>query len=228
MNGAVAATQELTGAAARREKGRQEMRELILREARRLLTEQGPEAVSMRAIARAIGYTPGALYEYFTAKEDVFEALYFEGTDGLSGWMKAAKAAIPAGTSTSETLRALGRGYRDFARSQPELFRLVLGPETRRPRRKLEAPEGEERPGFDTLVQTIEEGIARGDVVPAPPLAIAVACWSLVHGFVVLELNGHFGEFGTAEAPERAADDLFEVALNGIAYGFLHRPNHES
>src|SRR5262245_52695197 len=82
----------ITGAAARREKGRQEMRGAILAEARRLLTEQGAEAVSMRAIARAIGYTPGALYEYFPAKEDVFHALYFEGTDGLAGRMDAARA----------------------------------------------------------------------------------------------------------------------------------------
>src|SRR5688500_14184005 len=101
------------------------MRALILREARRLLTEQGPEAVSMRAIARAIGYTPGALYEYFPAKEDIFETLYFEGSDGLAGRMLAMKAAIPAGTPTRETLKALGRAYRAFAHEQTELFRLV-------------------------------------------------------------------------------------------------------
>ena len=155
MVGTVEATTRLTGAAARREKGRQEMRELILREARRLLTEQGPDAVSMRAIARAIGYTPGALYEYFPAKEDIFETLYFEGTDGLAGRMLATKAAVPTGTPTIEVLNALGRAYRVFAHEQPELFRLVFGPETKRPKGEGAADADEERPGFDTLVATI-------------------------------------------------------------------------
>ena len=225
MNGAVAATKDLTGAAARREKGRQEMRELILREARRLLTEQGPEAVSMRAIARAMGYTPGALYEYFAAKEDIFEALYFEGADGLAGRMQAAKAAIPPATSTVEALKALGRAYRAYAHEHPQLFRLVFGPEARRPHRKLNPGEDEERPGFDVLVATIEEGIARDEVVSLPPLAIAVACWSMVHGFVTLELNGQFGDAGAGDAPSPAVDGLFEIALDGLSYGVLHRPS---
>jgi AcrR family transcriptional regulator len=222
MTGSIVASTGLTGAAARRQRGRQEMRALILDEARRLLTEQGPDAVSMRAIARAIGYTPGALYEYFAAKEDVFDALYFEGTDGLAGRMMAAKAAIPLATSTVESLKALGRGYRAYAHEQPELFRLVFGPEGKRARHKLDEPFDGDRPGFDTLVATIEEGIARGEVVDKPALAIAVACWSLVHGFVVLELNGHFGEAGPAGS-ERPADALFEVAIDAVSYGVLRR-----
>jgi AcrR family transcriptional regulator len=211
----------ITGAAARREKSRQEMRELILAEARRLLTEEGAEAVSMRAIAQAIGYTPGALYQYFPAKEDIFHALYFEGTDGLAGRMAAAKAAIPPETPTSDALRALGRAYRAYAHEQPELFRLVFGPENARPHHKLNA-EPDERPGFDTLVATIEEGIARGEVVPQPPLALAVACWAIVHGFVVLEMNGHLGDLAD---PEEAAkrELLFAVATERIGYGVLKR-----
>jgi AcrR family transcriptional regulator len=223
MKGAIDETSDgatparLTGAAARREKGRQEMRAAILAEARRLLTEQGPDAVSMRAIARAIGYTPGALYEYFPAKEDIFHALYFEGADGLAGRMAAAKAAIPPGTPSLAALKNLGRAYRAFAHEQPELFRLVFGPPHERPRHKLKADPGE-RPGFDTLVATIEEGIARGDVVPLPPLALAVACWAQVHGFVVLELNGHLGDLDDpADAAQREA--LFAVAADRIAYG---------
>lgn len=215
----------LTGAAARREKGRQEMRAAILREARRLLTDEGAEAVSMRAIARGIGYTPGALYEYFAAKEDIFHALYFEGTDGLAGRMLATKAAIPPETPTVDALRTLGTAYRTFAHQQPELFRLVFGAAGDRPRAKTHhgGPSDGERPGFDALVETIQEGIARGEVVPMPALPLAVACWSLVHGFVVLEMNGHLGDIhGDAEAAARR-DALFAIAADRIAFGVLRR-----
>ena len=67
------------------------MRAAILDEARRLLTEEGASALSMRAIARALGYSPAALYEYFPGKEDIFNALYFEGAGGLAGRIVAVR-----------------------------------------------------------------------------------------------------------------------------------------
>src|SRR5262249_8701298 len=44
-------------------------REIILAAARRVFAEQGLEGASMRAIATAAGYTPGALYFHFKSKE---------------------------------------------------------------------------------------------------------------------------------------------------------------
>ena len=43
----------------------------ILQTARRLLVEQGPEAVSLRAIAREMGMTAPALYRYFGSHEEL-------------------------------------------------------------------------------------------------------------------------------------------------------------
>src|SRR5687768_17769497 len=100
---ASAADVPLSGAALRREQGRREMRAAILDEARRLLTEEGPAALSMRAIARALGYSPAALYEYFPSKEDIFAALYFEGAGGLAGEMLAVRDAVPADSSVPAT-----------------------------------------------------------------------------------------------------------------------------
>ena len=117
----------MTGAAARRERGRREMREQILDAARRIVREEGIESLSMRAVARAIGYSPAALYEYFPAKEDVIDALYFEGAEGLDGRMRDAMAALPPEASATATFTYLGRAYRAYAHDQPELYRLVLG-----------------------------------------------------------------------------------------------------
>lgn len=208
----------LTGAAARREQARSEMRQAILAEARRLLTEEGANALSMRAIARALGYSPAALYEYFPAKEDIFAALYFEGADGLAGRMSAAIAALPPDATAYATLGALGAAYRDFAHTQPELFRLVFGGQG--------APHGQEvdpdgpRPGFDQLVDSIARGIAAGAIVDLPPTALAITCWSTVHGFTVLEMNGFI--------PADQSDDLYALILDRILYGILNRDEGES
>jgi AcrR family transcriptional regulator len=47
----------------------------IIQTARRLLVQQGPEAVSLRAIAREMGMTAPALYRYFGSHEDLLRHL---------------------------------------------------------------------------------------------------------------------------------------------------------
>ena len=223
----------LSGAALRREQGRREMRAAILDEARRLLTEEGASALSMRAIARALGYSPAALYEYFPSKEDIFAALYFEGAGGLAGRLVAVRKSMPADSSVRATLHEMGRAYRDYAHEQPELFRLVFGDSARHGQR----PSNDlgERPGFDDLVASIEDGIASGEIDAPVAEPIAVSCWSIVHGFVVLEIAGFLGHLEAcptqAEAdPEPdsyrgrpAPDELFDMVLDRILLGVLAR-----
>ena len=233
------ATAIMTGAAARRERNRREMRESILTAARRIVSEQGVEALTMRALAQAIGYSPGALYEYFPAKEDLCGCLYFEGSGGLAERMRDTVAAVPSNGSALDRMRALGHAYRAYAHEQPELFRLVLG--NRRP----EFTEGftphdpkdpddrelpEEKDAFGLLVDVARDGVARGEFATMSPVTIAVAAWAAVHGFVILELTGHL----TSDAPPalvamRAAgggpslDDLFGAALELCARGVQRR-----
>ncbi len=208
-----------TAAVARRQKGRLEMREAILVAARRILAEEGVDALSMRAVARAIGYSPAALYEYFTAKEDLEEALYFGGADGLEGRMQATLTSLAPSTTSAEALTALGHAYRAFARDQPELFRLIFY------RRGSYVPaskpgEAGSNGGFGALLEVITRGIENGEFVPVPPPVLAVTAWSMVHGFVVLELSGYLAGGGPAadsldnvtEPP--SLDHLFAISLD--------------
>ena len=45
--------------------------EEITATARRLLVEQGPEAMSLRAIAREMGMTAPGLYRYYSSREEL-------------------------------------------------------------------------------------------------------------------------------------------------------------
>ncbi len=54
-----------TGAKGRRERYSDEMRADILRAAREIIAAEGAGALSIRGIARRIGYSAPALYEYF-------------------------------------------------------------------------------------------------------------------------------------------------------------------
>lgn len=224
----------LSGAALRREQSRREMRVAILDEARRLLTNEGASALSMRAIARALGYSPAALYEYFERKEDILVALYFEGADGLAGHMGAVRASMMPGDSVDVMLPRMGRAYRAYAQGNPELFRLVFGGAARDEQHHLE--DDGERPGFDELVAVIEQGVASGEIDFPAAEPLAVACWSMVHGFVVLEIAGFLkadkdpGPNGLPEGQDRIprfgrpdADALFDLVLDRCLHGVLAR-----
>src|ERR1700730_14788743 len=65
-------------AAARRERYRQETRSEILSAAREIFVRHGFEGFSMRTLAREVGCSLGAIYLYFTSKEELFDVLVEE------------------------------------------------------------------------------------------------------------------------------------------------------
>ena len=177
----------LTGAAARRAQNRTEMRGAILAEARRMVDEGGFAQLSMRAIARGLGYSPGALYEYFPDREAILRGLYFDGTGGLGDTMQMALDQLPDGTDPRTTVHILGIAYRTYALDHAELYRLTFG--------ALACPpmpdKDDNRPeSFGLLVTALQHGVETG-VFAGDPLSMAVTCWAAVHGFVSLELSGH-------------------------------------
>jgi AcrR family transcriptional regulator len=59
----------------RRDRLRAATKDEIVQTARRLLVRDGPEAVSLRAIAREMGMTAPGLYRYFTSREELVRHL---------------------------------------------------------------------------------------------------------------------------------------------------------
>ncbi|MBA2775100.1 MAG: TetR/AcrR family transcriptional regulator [Chloroflexia bacterium] len=221
-------SQGLTGASARRERGRQEMRVAILEAAARIMETDGIDGLTIRAVAEAVAYSPGALYEYFDSKEAILKALYFGGADGLGAQCERAVASLPPESSAIDAIVALGRAYRAYALDHPDLYRLVFGGWTTPPlAAAVECEEEESRGGFGTLADVASRGIAEGTLVDLPPAVIAVTTWATVHGFVSLELTGHLtGGDGPGMPPaspevgRQTRDQLFEALLRMALYGF--------
>lgn len=230
--------QLLTGASARRERGRHEMRTAILEAAARIMETDGIDGLTIRAVADAVAYSPGALYEYFDSKETILKSLYFGGADGLGMQCERAVTSLPPESNAIDAIVALGHAYRAYALKHPDLYRLVFGGLKTPP--QLPPVECEEEPsqgGFGTLADVASRGIAEGTLVDFPPAAIACTAWAAVHGFVSLELTGHLtGGDGpgippsSPEAGRHVRDDLFEALIRMALFGFVkeeHRPLSE-
>ena len=101
-----------------------DLRRLILDTTRHLLVRDGYKSLSMRKIARAVGFSATSLYLYFENKDDLFHALVDEGMAQLHAAMQevgTARVEDPV-----ERLRALCKCYIDFGLRQPEYYEVMF------------------------------------------------------------------------------------------------------
>jgi len=99
-----------------------ELRHLILQSARQIVESAGLKALSARAIAKDVGYSPGTLYNVFSNLDELL--LTIQGA--LLEEAVAELQAIPPGPNGKIDLRALSDAYISFALRNRELWNLLL------------------------------------------------------------------------------------------------------
>ncbi|MGQ0839504.1 TetR/AcrR family transcriptional regulator [Actinokineospora sp.] len=110
--------------ATRRERGRADTDREIRRHARTLLVSDGPQAVTLRAIAREVGITAPALYRYYASREDLLEHLRNDVCADLAAELAGDLDRVPA--DHIEQVLAICRGFRRWALAHPQEFILVF------------------------------------------------------------------------------------------------------
>lgn len=169
------------------------LRETLLAEARRQLIEQGPEKLSLRALARSAEVSQTAPYRHFPDKKALLVALATQGFDEFSEKIASAVAVSPA-HGGEEPLVELALAYIDFARNNPELYKLMFGPILTE---KDQYPELKAA-GMASIAH-LRNALAGS--LPAIPdkdkgcseerlWNATLSCWSLVHGLASLYLAG--------------------------------------
>jgi AcrR family transcriptional regulator len=100
----------------------------IRRTARTLLVEQGPEAVTLRAIARELGITAPALYRYYGSRDDLVEHLRLDVCADLAAELAEDVAGLEDDGSLQ--LFAICKGFRRWALTHTKEFTLVFATPT--------------------------------------------------------------------------------------------------
>src|SRR3954470_7861074 len=95
----------------RRERVRAETVEEIKQTARRVLVEQGPDGLALRAIAREMGMTAPALYRYFDSREALIAAGFADLYDELTTELERAIATAEPATVGVQMMEA-SRAFR--------------------------------------------------------------------------------------------------------------------
>jgi len=202
----------------RRDRLRAETSSEIKSIALKLLSANGADAISLRAIAREMGMTAGAIYSYYANRDELITALITDVYGALADVMEAAYRGVPPADPGGRVL-AVGQAYRRWALANPEEFRLIYGD----PVSGYQAPDGgpakaEEDRACTVLLGLVAAGwphaattqsrgvrhewsdfgpgfVARvNELFPGlPPAAAALSMrtWGRMHGQVALELYGH-------------------------------------
>lgn len=106
----------------RHQQAREATRRAILDAALELFVAHGYPQVSLRNIAAKIDYSPGAIYSYFSSKDDIFLALAEEGFRLLG----AVHTARPDTDDPAADLAAVAWQLYEFSERYPEYFALVF------------------------------------------------------------------------------------------------------
>lgn len=112
----------------RSDHSRDEIRDMALTAAQKLLEQGGPDAVTSRAIAQAIGYTAGTLYNIFEDLEDLKLHVNARSLDLLHDQLSQARkrAAAKADATPLDMVMALARGQLRFIQQRPVLWRMLF------------------------------------------------------------------------------------------------------
>src|SRR3954453_5552507 len=110
----------------RRERARLATLEEIKSTALDLMREQGSVDIKFTDIARVMGMTAPALYRYYGDRNELLTALIVDGFENLGASVAEALRPIAPDDVRGRWLAA-ATAYRNWARSDPQQFGLVLG-----------------------------------------------------------------------------------------------------
>src|SRR5512138_2271876 len=90
------------------------------------IAQHGAAALSLRAIARDLGITAPAIYNYYRRRDDLVTALVIDAFTSFGDSQITARDAVAA-TDPVGRLSALGLAYRQWAMANRPRYQLIFG-----------------------------------------------------------------------------------------------------
>ncbi|OBK56602.1 TetR/AcrR family transcriptional regulator [Mycobacterium kubicae] len=186
------------------------VRDELLHAAVSLLHADGPDALQTRKIASAAGTSTMAVYTHFGGMRALIAEVAEEGLRQFDTALTTPQTDDPI-----TDLLATGIAYRRYAIERPHMYRLMFGSTSAH---GINAPtsnvltltvaEIERRyPSFAHVVRAVHRSMRAGRITVGSAdddqvvVSTAGQFWALIHGFVMLELAGFFGDDGVAVDP---------------------------
>jgi AcrR family transcriptional regulator len=186
------------------------VRDELLHAAVGLLDDDGPDALQTRKVSGAAGTSTMAVYTHFGGMRSLIAEVAQEGLRQFD-----AALTVPQTDDPVADLMAVGAAYRRYAIERSHMYRLMFGSTSAH---GINAPAGnvltltiaeieQHQPSFAHVVRAVHRSVLAGRITAcsadddATVVATAAQFWALIHGFVMLELAGFYGDEGAAVGP---------------------------
>jgi AcrR family transcriptional regulator len=164
----------------RRAAHKEALEQAILDAARALFAERGHEAVTLREVAAAVGYSHATIYSFFADKRSLLARLSEEGAELLRDCLAGQAGPAAAGAAERRlTLRRMAVAYVRWAVAHPHHYRLLFVD-----------------PALDEAAALESYGLLRQALAQAgpgrawPDLDLATqSLWATLHGAALLETS---------------------------------------
>lgn len=176
--------------------------------AARLLTKEGPQALTTRRIAAEAGSSTMAVYTYFGAMSELVRQMVHEGFTRLQSHLTHVR---PTDDPVAD-MALLGRAYRHNALANPHLFAVMFGGSAPG---GFSLTEDDRQHGRYTLANVVEcaaRCIGAGRFRGTDAEMAAHQMWSATHGLITLELGEYLIE-------PYGAERCFEAQLVSLMVG---------
>jgi AcrR family transcriptional regulator len=197
-----------------------DLRRALLAASLPLLRKGGPEALTLRAVARAAGVSQTAPYRHFADRSALVAAVAEDGFRRLyARLIVAARSPDETIGKAQETerggLQAIALAYVRFALEHPDEYRVMFGS-------AIAATPATEGSARQAVFAFLEGGIAalqqQNLVRKGDSYSMALSAWSLVHGLAMLAIDGQLsGKVGGAPSAEELTLTATELLMFGMA-----------
>lgn len=182
----------------------------ILLAARHVLEQGGVDAVSMRPVAKAVGITVMAIYRHYPDRQALLDAVATEGFADLVGWLGKRRFTGDAETRLMKVLDV----FVQFALEHPKLFELMFLTKHMSARRFPADFKAGRSPTANLAVETIKEGMERGEFRQDDPWEVMFEFGAMAQGFVMLYFGGRID--ATPSEFRKLCSRAFRRHLHGI------------
>lgn len=161
------------------------IRNQILAEAQKIVENEGLQGLSIRKITSAIDYSPGIVYHYFKNKDELIDALLFEGYMSI---IDGIRQVAPDLENPDDYIKRVMRRFVEIALKQHVMYRLFLlsdSPEILKKTAVLYKGVSLKSESMRLLTEQIQLGMSLGIFEENDSELTAQVVWAGVYGLVM-------------------------------------------
>jgi len=189
---------------------KQDLREDLLKSARKLLVKKGYKGFSLREVARETGVSPTSVYLHFENKDHLTHTLMERSIDDLNNRLQQ---VFMNANDPIDRLEKFAAAYTEYALEHPREYQIIYvvssDEMSRYPKKKFRKA----RRGYELLTETIQDAVEQNILAESDPRTAAYTFWAQLHGVMSVVLSKRLDSRINQQ-------EFIEQAISHIIHGF--------